>query len=163
MRCCAAGPWPHSALTTLLLTGRSRRVSPRRAAAGPAGSGRPAPRRCLCSGFASPPGGTAPPPRPRAAAGCAPHSRCSVPPVSAGAGLSQHLPVPRLRRLPEDAPQAARGWRPARPRPGTATAPPGTAGAAGARAEGARGWWVRPERECRRAREPGLAQSRWIA
>lgn len=127
MRCCAAGPWPHSALTTLLLTGRSRLVSPRGAVAGPAGSGRPA-RRCpLCSGFASPPGGAAPPPRPPAAARCAPHSRCSAPPVSAG--LCQHPAVPRLRRLPEDPPQAAQGWRPARPRPRTATAPPGAAGA----------------------------------
>lgn len=95
--------------------------------AGPAGSGRPA-RRCpLCSGFASPPGGAAPPPRPPAAARCAPHSRCSAPPVSAG--LCQHPAVPRLRRLPEDPPQAAQGWRPARPRPRTATAPPGAAGA----------------------------------
>lgn len=39
-------------------------------------------------------------------------------PCQCGARLSQHPPVPRLRRLPEDAPQAAHGWRPALPAPG---------------------------------------------
>lgn len=134
MRCYAAGPWPHSALTTLLLTGRSRRVSPRRAVAGC----RPVPRCPLCSGSASPPGGAAPPPRPPAAARCAPRSRCSVPPVSAGPGCPS-MPPAAAPAAPGGRSTGGAGMAACAPRPRSATAPPGTAGAVergGARAEG---------------------------
>lgn len=147
MRCCAAGPWPHSggALTTLLLTGRSRRrlTAVKGVRASPVAAG---PRR----GAPSPVGFVSPPPR------LALRLRFAVPlsplriPLGAGSELPRIHPrggssgFPARRRHPQGG--AGVGARPplaSPPAEGTAAARPSQRGRerpepGGARAEGAR-------------------------
>lgn len=110
MRYCAAGPWPHSggALTTLLLTGRSRRRFTAVSGRGP----RRQPPACAAvppspAGLVFPPGGAAPSLRcPQAAARCAPLSPTPCPPSVRGPSCPSISPprgssgYPARRRTP---------------------------------------------------------------
>lgn len=133
MRCCAAGPWPHGggALTTLLLTGRSRRRFTAARERGPRLS-----PRC--------------PPLPRDACPL-PAPPLVVPsfyaaPLCAGSELPRHPPL--LPGAAEDTPMAVRPPFASPPAERTAAARPppvrrlgGSApGLAGTRDEGARPW-----------------------